>query len=212
MQIKVEQKIRQSDHRTLVLTVELPWTTKTKGDRKDRVEVFNYRKSEDFKNFVKETTDNLELRSCFDKNEDLEKSSVRWLSILRKIIRKSFTKIRIRDNRMMPELEKLFSKREIITKKISLLNVEKDVDELINLNEKLADIESSISEISAARNKARVKELLDDTDVIDGGNQAKIWAIKNKLIPKCGKQPPTAKQSENGVLVNNKQDLEELYV
>ena len=47
---------------------------------------------------------------------------------------------------------------------------------------------------------------------IEGFHQARTWALKKKLSPKNSIDPPAAKKDENGELVANKSQLENLYL
>jgi len=69
-----ETCIKESDHRTMFLELDLAWNTST--NRKDeRIEIFNYKNTEDFATFVHKTENSDELQHCFDDdNEDLETS------------------------------------------------------------------------------------------------------------------------------------------
>ena len=109
-------------------------------------------------------------------------------------------------------MEKLFCKKEDILRNIHALEKQNKYAEIMKLREDLDKVENTISEICAERNRSRVQELLEETHDVDGGTQAKIWSFKNKLIPKNGKQPPTAKKDECGNLVTSKEALNELYV
>ena len=204
--------VKPSDHRTMFLTTDLSWSKDT-SKKAERVEVYNYKNSDHFKLFVEDTSDNHELRTCFDDdNEDLEKASSRWLKTLKTSIKKSFKKIRIKENRLNPELEKLFVTRETIMIKIKVADQENNLDKAIELRKELNQTNSVISKISAEKNRTRVRELLDDDDDSEGGLQGKIWSLKRKLLPKNGLQQPTAKKNAQGTLVTDKEDLEELYV
>lgn len=92
---KGAKDLKESDHNTMILKVKTNW--KNLVDDKDiRTEIYNFKKKDDFKIFQVETSNNEELRACFnDENDDLEVSSKRWLSILNKIIIKCFKRIRL---------------------------------------------------------------------------------------------------------------------
>ena len=75
-------------------------------NKEPRVEIFNYKNTENFQKFVNLTEANEDLEKCVD--EDLETSSTSWLKIVKKIIKTSFTKIRIKKKNLKPELELLF--------------------------------------------------------------------------------------------------------
>ena len=201
---------KESDHRTLILEIDYGWVSNNNKES-ERIEIFNYRNNEDFSKFQILTNENEELEHCFDDtNEDLEVSSLRWLKIVKKIIRRSFRKIRLKKNNLPPKLEKLFLEKEKIKTKIA---------ENENLNyfnndliEELEHVNDSIAQLCADKNKNLVDEYLGrKNDVIEGYGQAKTWALKKKLCPKNVIEAPAAKKNEHGELITDKKDLENLY-
>ena len=117
--------VKESDHYTIFLELEHLWKP-SESETGNRLEVYNFNDKESFDKFVSATSDNEKLRNCFDdKNEDLETSSKRWLNILNDLIKSSFKKIRIKKNKMKPELVKLFEKKEYLKLKISNLQKNK---------------------------------------------------------------------------------------
>ena len=110
---------KESDHRTIVVELNIKWNAET-STKEERVEVFNYRNEENFAKFVSLTNDNNDLLHCFDdQNEDFEKSSKRWLKILKNIIKSSFTKTRVKKKKLPVDLENLFEEKEGIKAKNS---------------------------------------------------------------------------------------------
>ena len=70
-----------------------------------RQEILNYRNKEDFDTFIKLRNKSVELRTCFDNdNEDIETSSKRWLKHLKTILKASFSKLRIIKRSLDPKL------------------------------------------------------------------------------------------------------------
>ena len=85
-----DKNIKKSDHNILSLLINSNWTTLLK-DGADRIEIYNYKNKEDFERFKEETEHNLDLKNCFEEtNEDLNVSADRWLSIVNRLIQKSF--------------------------------------------------------------------------------------------------------------------------
>ena len=77
---------KESDHRTLILEIDYTWTYN--GKKNERIEVYNYKNDNDFLKFKTITEDNDELKHCFDDpNEDAEVSSLRWLKVVKKLIK-----------------------------------------------------------------------------------------------------------------------------
>ena len=95
---------KESDHRTIIVEIDVNWSTIDKP--KVRLEVFNYKDKESFDMFVKKTTDNKELEKCFDNSdENLEVASKRWFKMLNCVITLSFRKIRLKKSSSSPILE-----------------------------------------------------------------------------------------------------------
>ena len=204
---------KESDHRTLILEISFRWDSS--NDKKDdRIEIFNYKNNEDFAIFQSITEKNQELDVCFDEtNEDIEKSSQRWLRIVKKLIKTAFRKIRIRKNNISPKLQKLFLEKERIKTKIAEnengnFNLDK-----VKLDKELEKVNIEISQICADKNKKLVDEYLGRTDdVIEGYGQVKTWALKKKLCPKNTFEPPAAKKDNDGNLITERRALEQLYL
>ena len=88
-------------------------------------------------------------------------------------------------NRLSPELEILFKKKEILKTKIAgIVNFE-NLSETAKLHENLDNINAQIEQFCADKNKALVDEYLGKhNDVLEGFSQAKTWKLKKKLSPK----------------------------
>ena len=200
---------KESDHRTLILEIDYKWASN--DEKNERIEIFNYKNNEDFCFFQSLTKENDELEHCFDDPlEDIEVSSQRWLKIVKKLIKTSFSKIRIRKNKLPPKLEKLFLEKERIRSKIAENENFNNVD--CSLLEELEQVNEDIAKICADKNKKLVDEYLGKkNDVIEEYGQAKTWALKKKLCPKNVFEAPAAKKDTNGKLVTDRIALEELY-
>ena len=95
---------------------------------------------------------------------------------------------------------------------MSLLSRASEIDddtEARKINDDVEEILTKISEECAKENK-NVSEFI--TDPNDGVNQAKMWKIKQKLVPKNGKEPPVAKRDKNGNLVTGKNQIKRILV
>ena len=208
-----QKSIKLSDHNTLILDLNIRWNSNDKMEK--RQEIFNFKNSDQFNQFEMLTESNDELRHCFDNCIDLNMSANKWLKILNTVIRKSFKKIRIKQQRMNPELENLFSMKESIRGKISEMesNENADFDEIFGLEDEFEDTVEKIASICAKKNKDLVNEYLGRTkDTFEGFNQTKVWSLKKKLAPKNSVDPPSAMKDKDGNLVTNKSELEELYL
>ena len=92
----------------MILEFSLNWNSES-SLKEERIEIFDYKNVTNFEKFDQLTNNNDDLKHCFhDINEDLEKSSKRWLKILKNIIKVFFTKIRVQKKKISPELDLLF--------------------------------------------------------------------------------------------------------
>ena len=149
---------------------------------------------------------------CFnDYEEDINVACNQWFSVLNKIIKKCFRKIRLKKEEMNPELQKLFEEKERLKTNITL-NDNSD-PEYESYNDELENVLEEIADICAQKNKDIVEEYLGNTDDgLEGFNQAKVWTLKKKLSPKNSEDPPMAKKDKNGTLITDKKLLEKLYL
>ena len=204
--------IKKSDHRTLLLNLNVPLNQKHSAKSSSRIEVFDYKNVENFRKYVTMTNHNEELLKCAEYDPDLERASKKWLNNLNKIIKTCFTKIRVKKTGLNPDLESLFEKREQIITNIGLLK-DQNPDLIASLNDNLKSTGNAIGDFCAEKNRKIVIELLDvDDDSGEGVTSSKIWDLKKKLVKKNATPPPCAKKDENGTLVTDKFRLEELYL
>ena len=207
------KNIKESDHNNLIMEINANWNTSV-SHANERMEIYNYRKKDDFENFKVATEVNADLLNCFDDpDEDLNISANRWLSTLNEIIKKSFKRIRI-NNRKSPNeaLENLFKQKESIKQQLAQFENLDDVEKCVETNRKLEKVIEEIAEICALENKKLVDEYLGkNDDPLVGYNQAKTWALKKRLAPKNTLDHPAAKKDSNGTLITDKLQLEKLY-
>ena len=206
-----DKNIKKSDHNILSLLINSNWTTLLK-DGADRIEIYNYKNKEDFERFKEETEHNLDLKNCFEEtNEDLNVSADRWLSIVNRLIQKSFKKIRINGNKRNKDLSELFEKKEALENEI-LQN-----DEYVDKKEELEnDLEEVLDEIAAEcgqENRDIANNYLGKmNDPLTGFNIVNTWGLKKKLAPKNTIDPPMAKKDAHGHLVTEKEELNSFSV
>ena len=208
-----KRSIKETDHNMFILNMNISWDTSYE-EKDERTEIFNYRSDEDFETFIMMTTENLELRTCFDNDEeDINVACNRWISILNSLIIKSFKKIRIKKNKAKdPKLESLFEKKEQL-KTYLVVNENTDEDEYDDKKSELENVLEDIASLCAQKNKDIIDEHLGNIDDgMEGFNQAKTWALKKKLSPKNTEEPPMAKKDNNGTLITDKKALEKLYM
>ena len=203
---------KESDHRTIIIELNLAWPPETKHE--ERVEIFDYKNSTNFERFVQNTEANKDLENCFKNDEeDLEKSAIRWLKVLKNIIKTSFNKIRIKKKKMSPELDALFKQKETLKAKIAENENLENIVETAKLYENLDNVNAKIAQLCSHKNKSLVDEYLGrNNDVFEGFTQAKTWKLKKRLSPKNTIDPPAAKKDDHGNLVTDREALEDLYL
>ena len=205
--------MKESDHRTMIIEVSTKLNPLV-DEKEERVEIFNYKNSEDFEKFVQITNNNDDLNHCFDdEDEALENSSKRWLKLLKNIIKRSFRKIRMKKSKLKPELENLFQQKETLKSQLAEKVNQEDLDDVIKLNQEIDNVSEKIANICAEKNRDIVNEYIGNSnDVLEGFSQAKTWAMKKKLSPKNTVEPPAAKKDDQGNLITGKEALENLYL
>ena len=195
----------------MMLEICVNWRTSVE-DKSERIEIYNYRNKEDFETFRVETEDNVELRECFnDEDEDLEVASKRWLSLVNKNIKRCFKKIRIKKGKIDKELEELFQKKDRL--KTMLAQTDENNPKADEIEDEIEKVVDDIANHCGKRNKDIATEYLEKMkDPLDGFNQIGTWNLKKKLSPKNSQEPPMAKKDSLGNLVTDKAELEKLYL
>ena len=203
--------VKESDHNMMFLLIKSNWTTLVE-DKKERVEIYNYKNKDDFEKFREETSNNEELKMRFeDTDEDLNVSADRWLSIVNQTIQKCFKKVRINKNKSNDKLEKLFEKKEALKAEMAL--GEECVRSIEQVEDELEEVIDQISVECGEKNMEIAKEYLGEmNDPMTGFNIANTWSLKKKLAPKNTIDPPMAKKDAKGKLVTDKAELEKLYL
>ena len=142
------KSVKPSDHNTLILELDIRWNSNEKEEK--RQEIYNFKNEEQFQRFEMLTESDKDLKNCFKDCTDVNAAANRWLKILNSLIKKSFKKIRIKQQKMNPDLEKLFAEKESIRSKINNLEnseeTELDIDEVFGLEE---DYEETVERISS---------------------------------------------------------------
>ena len=208
---KGNKSIKESDHNLLILHLNLRWSSLNKSNR---IEIYNFKKEEDFKSFQANTENNEDLLNCLEDFSDFNLACNKWLKTFNEIIRKSFKKIRLVKSKNPPVLEELFAKKETLKRKLDAAEPSDDLDFLMNLEDSYEKVINEIAKVCAERNKDIVKEYLGKVDEKDDEphNQLKTWRLKKRLAPKNCEEPPSAKLNSEGNLVTEKSELEKLYL
>ena len=140
------------------------------------------------------------LSSAFDQDDDINKSTERFLKRLNTIIYKSFRKVRITEKRDFT-VEKLIEERK---------NLRNKNDE--QSKSKLDEVEAELAKLCADANKKKIEEELNGFKCNEGGvNPGKLWKLRRKLFPNS-RDPPTAMYDEDDNLVTSKTVIEKLAV
>ena len=207
------KSIKESDHNTLILEININWKTEI-NEPEERLEIFNFKNVENFNRFIKLSSENDDLKSLFnDENEDVEKSSQKWLKTVNKIISASFSKIRLKRGQIDPFIENLFQKKENIKSKLSIAEADENFDVHDELVEELENIMEQISDHCSDKNKQIVENLIGDFDTgLEGFNQIRTWILKKRLAPKNVIDPPAAKKDISGKLITDRNKLKNLYL
>ena len=91
-----KQSVKESDHNTLFLEIELPEEHK-EVEASKRETIFNFDDKEGFQRFLRLTSNNFLLESCFSNDgESIEHQSKRWLRLFKNILNQSFKKVRLK--------------------------------------------------------------------------------------------------------------------
>ena len=90
------KSVKLSDHNLLILELGIHW--KSVNLVNNRQEIFKFK-------FEMLTESDEELNNCFDDCTDLNKATNKWLKRLNFLIQKSFKKMRIRKQKMNPNME-----------------------------------------------------------------------------------------------------------
>ena len=205
--------MKESDHNTLMIEIDINWKTKI-HEPENRLEIFNFKRVEDFNKFINLSKENDVLKSLFnDENEDLNISSKKWLKAMNKILSCSFSKVRLKRGKINPDPEELFQKKENLCAKIAVTENGDDHEKTETLHEELELVSEKISQLCSDKNKKIVEDFIGDMDTgMEGFNQIKTWALKKELAPKHVIDPPAAKKDVSGNLVTEKSELENLYL
>ena len=105
------KSLKVSDHNLLILELSIKWNSL--NNMNERQEMFNFQDVENFQKFEMLTDSDDELGKCFDDCDDLNKAANKWMKRFNFLIQKSFRKIRIRKQKVNPELESLFKEKRI---------------------------------------------------------------------------------------------------
>ena len=186
---------KESDHNVLISKFKFKWN---KRSLQKRVELYNLKNVDCQKKF-KEVTNNSNLANIFDnEDEDLHKSTEKFINRVDEIIKGCFKKVRIKE-KPNKEVEELFKKRNILKNKTDT----KSQNELSEINKKLAEL---CAEINYNKIKEEIGNLKDEEGGVHIGN---LWKLKKKLNPKC-RDPPTAMKDKKGNIITSPDEIDKM--
>ena len=178
----------ESDHNILILNISCPWDVKVK---KERTEIFNLRNKKCQEEFFNNTNNTDVLSKCLN-NRNVVTGGKLWLKSVKNLILKSFRKIRLTNQENKSKVQNLLSKRKEMSK---------------------GSVDEEITEEICKRNKQIILEQISGMSDTSGNmNRVKMWKIKQRVCPKRANCVPVAKKDEDGNLVSNKTQLQQLYV
>ena len=186
---------KESDHNVMISRLSFTWN---KHIKRERIQSFNLKNKECQRLFTEMTSNTNILSSIFEKDENLNLCTKKFLKRLNGCIQQCFRKIRITE-KTNGEIETLFQRRKLLRNKKD----DKSKEELKNVEEELADK-------CAQDNYEKIVEEISGMECESGGvHPGKLWKLRKSLCPKS-RDPPTAMLDEHGNLVTSPSVIENL--
>ena len=186
-------KIKESDHHAIITKLRFSWS---KNEKKERVEIFNFKNLDCQAKFKQITTKTKELSRIFLKNEDLNVATKKFLKRLDGFILEAFRKIRISE-KTNKNIENLLNKRRVLKNKRDYES-KKEFDK----------IEKELAEKCAVENRRKIIDEIAGMENCDGGvNTGRLWKLRKKLFPRT-REPPTAMLDKMGNLITASEAIE----
>ena len=196
-----------SDHNLLTCKFDIP----VKKKITQRNEVYRLRNVEELQIFREATSNTDQFSKCFMGDDDVKVQGKRWMKLLQNTIKKSFTKIRIRNKPCNDKnnIQQKMKERQEILKKVRNA---KTAIERFQLEDQVIDIEKSISDEHKQKQMEKVQEHLDAMTDPDGRvNSSGVWRLRRKLCPKPTEQL-IAKLDKEGNMVTNPLTIKDIYL
>ena len=112
-----------------------------------------------------------------------------------------------------PDLDVLFTIKEALNTKLAQAKNDEKLDTVNEIELEIEDTNEKISQICAKNNKKIVEDYLEHaSDGVDGFGHQKVWKMKKILAPKNTFETPTAKKDDQGNLITDLKNLENLYL
>ena len=202
------KKITESDHNLMWCNFNIQWSSFLKPDT--RV-MFNFKENESLEGFKIYNDRNEKLVQCLTNCEDIVSAGRKWFSELKDSMHKCFRKIRCRHEKSDKVLQNLFSQKRSLTKEIKSVTSLTFCTNLREIETTLRSVEDNIANYSAHRNSQKiVKHVETISDASNSLNLNKMWKLRKQLCPK-NLEKPSGKLNEKGILVNEKNQLRNLY-
>ena len=151
--VKGEIITKDSDHNTLVLYLDIPYST----IKPKRVEFFNLKNGEGQERFKSLTSNCEKLSKCFENSDNFSKQSTKFEKVLKSCIQQSFTKIRITNNIKKTSDTNLIDERFKLKQRIKLAE---DDDTREALEKSLEEVEKQLANTVCKANFEKVVENL----------------------------------------------------
>ena len=183
-------KIVKSDHNSIITKLKCLWSPK---QRKDKIEIYNFKNAECQKYFHKATDETKDLSNIFKSKKNVNILAKKFLNRLGGFICQNFNKIRIKDNHKNNiEIDKLFDKRRELRGKADDAS-----------KEELKEVEFLLAEKIGDDMYKQVKNEIKGLNSEEGGvNTGHLWRLRKKLFPRAS-DPPAAMKDQDGVLITD---------
>ena len=124
------------------------------------------------------TTKNNTLEKCFETDEDYLTQAENWFIELKKVLNRSFPKIRITNKPKKSEINDLLKEKKILMEKL------KNKIDKVKTTDNIKNIEDKISFLSAEKNKKLIEEHVSSMSDMDGGFCGpNMWKLKKRIFP-----------------------------
>ena len=201
-QVQKGGKGADTDHMTEYMDLDL----KVETEKPERRELWNFKNKEAQKVFKDETTNTSEFSECFKSKLPVLEQIKNWRIVFSKHCRTAFKKVRVTNkmkvNPIPADVSKLIDRRNELAK-----NVFKTVDDKVNeanLDEIISNKEAELKRNQIVK---QFKSLSEDPENV---NLNQVWKTLNRLCPRVGGTPPTAKKNHKGRIVSAPGELKKL--
>ena len=182
-------------------------------EKANRVEVYNYKNEEDFKQFVETTNTDSSLIDCFDAAVgDINDQCNLWLSRFNTIVKRCFRKIRLKPLEMNNKVKELLLQKEALKRDIESGGFDEVESSIAEQN--LQDLVQELEEVISNENKRMFVANISSVEDMDGKfSNNKGWKLKRKLAPKENSlDAAVTMKNKNGTLITDRTQLEKMYV